>query len=178
MVNAALFAIGRDLYVNVLAASSLVDSRFRILLYKSYGLTVGKHTIIMPRCFIGGCHITIGDRCFLNYGCFLDNLGPISIGDDCSIGMEAMLCTSTHKLGPSSRRAGAPIGKPIVLGSGCWIGARAIILPGVTVGSGSIIGAGAVVTKDCEPNGLYCGSPARLVRRLISDSEESEGANP
>jgi maltose O-acetyltransferase len=104
-------------------------------------------------------------------------LAPISIGDDCSIGMEVLLCTSTHELGPSSCRAGDLAGKPIVISNGCWIGARSIILPGVTIGSGSIIGAGSVVTKDCGPNGLYCGSPAQLVRKLISHPEELKSAS-
>jgi maltose O-acetyltransferase len=178
MLNLALFGVWRDLYVNCLAASPLLGSRLRILLYRSYGLTVGKHSTISPRCFIGNCHIVIGERCFINYGCFLDNLASISIGDDCAIGMEVMLCTSTHELGPSSRRAGVLAGKPIVIGNGCWIGARAIILPGVTIGPGSIIGAGSVVSKDCEPNGLYCGSPAQLVRKLIFHPEELKSASP
>ncbi len=177
MFNIELFGMWRDLYLNCLAASPLLGSQFRILLYRSYGITVGKQSIISPRCFIGDCHITIGKRCYLNYGCFLDNLAPISIGDDCSIGMEVLLCTSTHELGPSLRRAGPFAGKPIIIGNGCWIGARAIILSGVTVGPGSIIGAGSVVTKDCEPNGLYCGSPARLVRKLSSAREESRSAS-
>jgi maltose O-acetyltransferase len=177
MFNIALFGVWRDLYVNCLAASPLLGSRVRILIYRSYGLTVGKHSLISPRCFIGNCSITIGKRCFLNYGCFLDNLAPITIGDDCSIGMEVLLCTSTHELGPDSRRAGALAGKPIVIGNGCWIGARSIILPGITIGPGSIIGAGSVVTKDCEPNGLYCGSPAQLVRKLIIHPEDSKSAS-
>ena len=53
----------------------------------------------------------------------------------------------------------------VVLGrDGCWIGARAVILPGVTIGEGTIIGAGSVVTKDCEPGAVYVGVPARRVR--------------
>ncbi|WP_249354641.1 DapH/DapD/GlmU-related protein [Rhodococcus sp. USK13] len=60
-----------------------------------------------------------------------------------------------------------------MVGDGCWIGAGAIILPGVTVGEGCVVGAGAVVTRDCSPNGLYVGSPARRVRDL--DTESSVG---
>lgn len=58
------------------------------------------------------------------------------------------------------------IHKPITVGKGCWIGANAIILPGVTIGDGCIIGAGAVVNKDCAPNGLYVGVPTKRVRDL------------
>ena len=169
MLKVVLQAMWRDLYVNCLAASPLVGSRVRRILYRSYGISVGRWSTISPRCFLGNRFIAIGERCFLNYGCFLDNLGSISIGNDCSIGMEAMLCTSTHEVGPSSKRADVAFGKPIVIGDGCWIGTRAIILPGVTIGPGAIIGAGAVVTKDCEPDGVYYGSPARLIRKLSSN---------
>lgn len=63
-------------------------------------------------------------------------------------------------------RGGEVISMPIKIGGGCWIGARAVILPGVTVGNGCIIGAGAVVAKDCEPDGMYAGVPAKRVRDL------------
>jgi maltose O-acetyltransferase len=133
-------------------------------LYRIYGLKVGTGSFISPRCFVNDRQIVIGDRCYVNYGCFLD--GPVTIGNDCLVGMEALLCASSHEIGPTSRRAGANKSAPVVIGNGCWIGARAIILPGVTIGEGSIVGAGAVVTKDCEPNSLYAGSPAHLIRRL------------
>jgi maltose O-acetyltransferase len=61
-----------------------------------------------------------------------------------------MLVTSSHELGPGSRRAGALEGKAIAVGYGCWIGAGAIILPGVTVGPGCIVASGAVVTRACD----------------------------
>ena len=170
MLKDILQAMWRDFYVNCLASSPLVSSRVRRLLYRSYGVNVGRWTTIAPHCFVGNRFIAIGERTFLNYGCFLDNLGSISIGSDCSIGMEVMLCTSTHEVGSGSKRAGDAFGKPIVIGDGCWIGTRAIILPGVTIGSGVIIGAGAVVTKDCEPDGVYYGNPARLIRKLPANS--------
>lgn len=69
-----------------------------------------------------------------------------------------------HVAGISCQLAGSP--QPITVGDGCWIGARAVILPGVTIGDGCVIAAGAVVSKDCAPNGMYAGVPARRIREL------------
>nr|WP_243895920.1 acyltransferase [Paenibacillus sp. F411] len=77
-----------------------------------------------------------------------------------------MFCTDTHEIGTSDERGGERKLLPIKVDDGCWIGARVTILPGVTVGQGCIIAAGAVVTKDCEPNGLYAGVPARRIKDL------------
>ena len=91
---------------------------------------------------------------------------PIVIGARCNIAMQVMFCTENHEIGDASRRAGALVCAPISVGDGCWIGTRAIILPGVSIGEGCIIAAGAVVNRDCAPNGLYAGVPAKRVRDL------------
>lgn len=77
-----------------------------------------------------------------------------------------MICTTTHYIGDENKRAGNSLRKPITIGRGCWIGTRSIILPGVTIGDGCIIAAGSVVNKDCEPNGLYAGCPAKRIKNL------------
>jgi acetyltransferase-like isoleucine patch superfamily enzyme len=76
------------------------------------------------------------------------------------------MTTSYHEIGASQRRQGAIEQQPIRVGAGTWIGTRAVVLPGVTIGPGCVIAAGAVVTKDCEANGLYMGLPAVRVRDL------------
>ena len=81
-----------------------------------------------------------------------------------------MFCTSTHALGTPARRAGQPTVAGIVVGDGCWIGTRATLLPGVTVAPRCIVAAGAVVTRDTRPDGLYGGVPAVLLRELAADS--------
>jgi acetyltransferase-like isoleucine patch superfamily enzyme len=77
-----------------------------------------------------------------------------------------MLCTSGHRIGSAERRAGVYVADPIAIGDGSWIGTRAVLLGGVTVGAGCMVAAGAVVVADCQPNGLYAGTPARRVRDL------------
>lgn len=80
--------------------------------------------------------------------------------------MDVLFCGVTHEIGDSRKRAGKPIGKDIVIKNGSWIGARVTILPGVTVGEGCIIAAGSVVTKDCLPNTMYGGVPAKFIKSL------------
>lgn len=160
-----------DFYVNSLAATSFLPNKIRMHLYRSYGLKIGEETLISPRCYIAGRNVVIGQHSYLNYECFLD-AGPIVIGDYCSLGMGVLLCTSGHAIGPSDHRSGLRYQKKVIVGDGCWIGARSVILPGVTIGHGTIIGAGSVVTKDCEADSLYCGNPARLVRRLAPDGSD------
>lgn len=80
--------------------------------------------------------------------------------------MRLLFTTSTHEIGDSQCRAGELIRRPIEVGKGCWIGAGAVILPGIIIGDGCVIGAGAVVNRDCDPNRLYVGVPARRIKEL------------
>jgi acetyltransferase-like isoleucine patch superfamily enzyme len=82
-----------------------------------------------------------------------------------------MLLTTGHDLGPHEQRAGELTAAPIVVGDGAWIGARSVVLPGITVGPGAVVAAGSVVTTDCEPDGLYAGVPAVRKRELPTDGD-------
>ncbi len=155
----------RDAVLNSVAASVLLPRGVRCLIYRLVGMDVD--TIgISARCFVGGPNISIGCGTHVNYGCFFDTLARISIGENCAIAMGVYLITSTDAIGTSSERAGALLGKSISIGNGCWIGARATVLPGVNIGEGCIVAPGSVITHDCQPNGLYAGNPARFIRRL------------
>jgi maltose O-acetyltransferase len=121
---------------------------------------------IAPRCYFGTNNVVIGRGTFVNRGCVFDGMSQIRIGERCALGMEVMLVTSTHPIGSHERRAGDVESLPLIVGDGCWIGARATILPGVTVGAGAVIAAGAVVVSDCDPDTVYAGVPARAVRSL------------
>ena len=118
--------------------------------------------------FEGG-ELLIGARTFVNYGCSLAATGRVSIGADCLLGPYVNITDNAfHDLRDRARQ---PEPRPVIIGNGVWIGVRAIILPGVTVGDGAVIGAGSVVTKDVPPNGVVAGNPARLLRVL--DSEQT-----
>ncbi|GEA89832.1 acyltransferase [Cellulomonas cellasea] len=156
----------RDVTLNTLCASALVPRAARWRLLRALGLDIPGWCAVAPGCWFGGRRITIGRDSTVNYGVFFDNSARITIGERCDIGMLVMLCTGTHTLGDAGRRAGAATAAPIELGPGVWVGARAVVLPGVHIGAGCVIGAGAVVAKDCPPHGLYVGVPARRVREL------------
>lgn len=90
----------------------------------------------------------------------------ILIGERCDIGHGVELNPGSHLMGDSIRRAGSPTARSIRIGDGCWIGARALILGGVTIGNSSVIAAGAVVIANVPPNSLVAGVPARIKRVL------------
>lgn len=97
---------------------------------------------------------------------YSDVSASISIGSRCDIGPEVSFVTGSHNIGNAYRRAGSGYCRDIVIGDGCWIGARAIILGGVRIGDGSVIGAGAVVVRSVPPNCIVAGVPARKLRDL------------
>jgi maltose O-acetyltransferase len=159
------YSLFQDFLLNRVIGSILVPVQLRWRLLRVAGMPLAPSRI-SPHCWFGGTAITIGHDTFVNRECYFDNSGPISIGARCNVGMQVLFTTSHHHDGTARRRAGATLGTPITVGDGCWLGARVIVLPGVTIGSGCIVGAGSLVTTDCEPHGLYLGSPARRIRDL------------
>jgi acetyltransferase-like isoleucine patch superfamily enzyme len=150
--------------VNATVMSWVMPKRLRAPLLRIWGADVAPARI-SAGCFFGGTDIRIGAS-YLNRRVFLDNTARISIGHGCHIGMETLIVTSTHQVGPPTGRAGTVQGRPVTIGDGCWVGARATVLPGVSIAPGCIVAAGAVVTSDCAPNGVYGGVPARRLRDL------------
>lgn len=113
-----------------------------------------------------GGRLEIGERTLVNFGCSLVAMGLVSVGADCHIGPHTMMLDNDfHRVEPE-RRLERPPSRPIVIEDNVWIGARVIVLPGVTIGHGSCIGAGSVVTSDVPPRALAAGVPARLIREL------------
>lgn len=154
----------RNSWLNVLAGSGLVTRGLRLALYRAGGVKVGNANIYPHLRFLGSATVTIADGVMINVSVTIDNKASVTVGENVHIAPEVYIGTSTHTVADGSRRAGAVENLPIVIGRGAWIGARAIILPGVTVGEGAVIAAGAVVTKDCEADTLYGGVPARALR--------------
>lgn len=129
-------------------------------------LEVGDHFKIWSTfrtTFVSGWgRIRIGNRVFINCGVVLFSVHAITIEDDVAIANEAYL-TDTNSHGVEGR---GPADGPIVIGRGSWIGARAIILPNVTIGQRVVVAAGSVVTRDVPDDVLVAGNPARVVRQL------------
>ncbi len=113
-----------------------------------------------------GGELTIGDRTFVNYGVSIGATRSITIGAGCSLGPYVNIVDSAfHRIEPE-RRDERPEPEPVHIGDDVWLGVRVIVLPGVTIGDGSVVGAGSVVTGDIPERSLAVGSPARVVRRL------------
>ena len=151
-----------NLTVNILAASPWLTGRIRERLYRSGGIEPNG-TQIRTGCWFFSSKVSFGRGGMINAGCYFENREEIHLGKNVFIGPQVLIGTSSHELGLAEQRAGKYAGAPVAIGDGCWIGARAIILPGVTVARGCVIAAGAVVTRSTEPDGLYAGVPA--VRR-------------
>ena len=154
----------RNLIVNSLASATWMPRVARMAIYRAMGLRVLTPRVAEHCRFDGTGSIRIGRGTFVNTDCHFDALAAIAVGEDCALAMGVLICTSTHELTPNGFDPKS-IGKDVVIGDRCWLGARATILPGVTVGDDVVIAAGAVVTKDCEPNSIYGGVPARRLRR-------------
>ena len=151
---------------NAIIKSYLFPTSARKTALRLLGVRAGRGSGIRAGVTITGPNLTLGDEVFVNFGVVLNTSAGIVLEDGVALGLDVMLTTIDHEFGPPSRRAGEPVRMPIRVGAGTWIGSRALVLPGVTIGSGCIIGAGSVVNRDCEPNGLYVGVPARRVREL------------
>ena len=154
-----------SILLNRLIASVVIPERVRWRLYRAAGLDVHR-ALISFGCFVGGRAVSIGEGSFINTRTFIEASAPVTVGRRVSIGMDTAIITSAHEPGDSTRRAGVVAPQPVRIGDGCWLGARVLVLPGVKIGPGCVIAAGAVVTRDCEPHGLYAGIPARRIREL------------
>jgi maltose O-acetyltransferase len=113
----------------------------------------------------GETNISIGKNVHVTNNCILDGRGGLSIGDDTMVGFETLIVTGTHNYEQADiliRMQGA-YRSPVAIGKDVWLGARTIILPGVTIGDGAVVAAGAVVTRDIPPYAIAGGVPARVI---------------
>ena len=113
-----------------------------------------------------GCNIYVGENFYTNYDVVILDVCKVTIGKNCLIAPQAGIYTACHPLERDVRTDGLELGKPITIGDDCWIGGRAVILPGVTLGDNVVVGAGAVVTKSFPSNVVIAGNPAKIIKRL------------
>ncbi len=118
-----------------------------------------------------GRNIHIGKRVFINSCCQFQDQGGIYIGDGCLIGHSVILATLNHHLAPERRQNLSHA--PIRIGRGVWLGARATVLAGVTIGDHAVIAAGAVVTRDVPARAIVGGIPAKILRSIDDQRQSS-----
>jgi maltose O-acetyltransferase len=148
-----------------------VGGRLRAYALRLVGFRIAHGVVFheLPRIIGTGdvySRLELGRSSFINVGCLFDLSDRIVIGERTALAQEVMILTSTHMIGSALYRSGDFAVMPVTIGSGAWLGARCTILPGVTIGSGSIVAAGAVVQRDVPPNTLVGGVPARVIRSL------------
>ena len=115
----------------------------------------------------GGSHVHFGSNIYANYNLTLVDDGHIYIGDWVQFGPNVTVATAGHPVLPELRKEKFyQFNKDVHIGEGAWIGAGAIIMPGVTIGKWSVIGAGSVVTKDIPDGVVAYGNPCRVAREI------------
>ncbi|MFR7589984.1 MAG: sugar O-acetyltransferase [Longibaculum sp.] len=113
-----------------------------------------------------GYHIHLGENVFINTTCYFMDCASITLGDYVFVGPSCGLYTASHPFDKERRNAGLENAKPIVIESYVWLGANVTVLPGVTIGEGSVIAAGSVVSKDIPPYVIAGGVPCRVMKKI------------
>ncbi len=145
--------------------SSISVDEIRTVLSEIWGQDIDSSTtILVPFSTNFGKHTRIGKNVFVNHGCSFLDLGGITIEDDVLLGHQVKLVTENHPVDPANRKSLDL--KSIHIQKNAWIGAGAIILPGVTVGENAIVAAGAVVTQDVPSNTIIGGVPAKHIKNI------------
>lgn len=145
---------------------SLGSKKFRGFLCRKLFKKVGKNINIEHGAFFGaGRDIEIGQNSGLGLHCRVS--GPLKIGDHVMMGPDVLIYTQNHQMSRTDipmMQQGNAEKKPVTIGNDVWIGARAIILPGIFIGDGAVIAAGAIVTKNVEAYAIVGGNPARIIK--------------
>jgi maltose O-acetyltransferase len=144
------------------ATLDMDPARRRELLVERFA-AVGDGVVVRPPFHCDyGFNISLGSGVFLNFNCVILDVVAVAIGDRSQIGPGVQILAADHPRDAAARATGLEFGRPVRIGSDVWVGAGAIILPGVSVGDGALIGAGSVVTHDVPPGATAFGNPARL----------------
>jgi maltose O-acetyltransferase len=144
------------------AALDMEPAERHALLVERLGV-VGEGAVIRPPFHCDyGFNIRLGAGAFLNFNCVILDVVEVTIGDRAQIGPGVQILAADHPRDPVQRASGLEFGRPVRIGRDVWIGAGAIILPGVTIGDDVLVGAGSVVTRDVSDGLTVFGNPARV----------------
>lgn len=154
---------------NHLAPSDLV-SRRRIL--NELMGRVGERVTIEPPFYCDyGTNLILGDDVYFNTGCVVLDCGVVEIGPGAKLGPGVQIATAYHPTDPEARRSGVELARPIKIGANAWIGAGAILCPGVEIGHDTTVGAGSVVTRNLPAGVIAAGTPCRVLRSARPETE-------
>lgn len=145
----------------------------RMALLKEILAEVGENCYVEPPLHANwGCHTHFGNNVYANFNLTLVDDTDIYVGDSVLFGPNVVVAVAGHPVDPELRRKVAQFNLPVHIGNNVWIGAGAIILPGITIGDNSVIGAGSVVTKDIPANVVAVGNPCRVLREIGEHDRE------
>lgn len=156
-----------DLLCRQLNALPMSEIALRMQMLRQLLGQVGENCVINPqfRCDYG-CNIRMGENVFINYNCVILDCAPVTFGDNVFIAPNCGFYTAGHPVDYPIRNAFLEFAKPITVGDNVWIGGNVVVLPGVSIGSGSVIGAGSVVSRDIPENVVAVGNPCRPIRSI------------
>ena len=120
----------------------------------------------------GGKHVHFGKNVYANFNLTMVDDTDIYVGDYTMFGPNVTVATAGHPINPELREQAYQFNMPIRIGKNCWIGAGAILTPGVTIGDNTVIGAGSIVTKDIPANVVAVGNPCRVMREIGEHDRE------
>lgn len=120
----------------------------------------------------GGKHVHFGKNIYANFNLTLVDDTHIYVGDYTMFGPNVTVATAGHPILPELRQKGYQYNAPVHIGKNCWIGAGAVIVPGITIGDNVVIGAGSIVTKNIPSNTVAVGNPCRVLREVNEHDRE------
>lgn len=150
-------------FINPLNASS----GLKVMLLRMFGAKVGKGVVIKPAVNIKyPWKLTVGNHSWIGEKVWIDNLADVSIGANCCLSQGAMLLCGNHNFRKTTFDL---VVKEITLEEGAWVGAFAVVCPGVTMKSHSVLAVNSVASETLQPYSVYKGNPAVFIRERIID---------
>lgn len=146
----------------LLRSSVITSSPFRCWLLRLFGARIGESVYIKPGVRVKfPWYLEVRDHSWIGEDVWIDNLSQVTIGPHACISQGAYLCTGNHDWSSTNMKL---FRRPIVCGRGSWVGARAVVCPGVTIGEGAVLTAASVASKNVPPFEIHGGNPALFVR--------------
>lgn len=144
------------------------DTKRRAELLRQMFAEIGENCYFEPPLYSNfGCrHVHVGNNVYGNFGVTFVDDADIFVGDCVMLAPHVVIATAGHPVLPALRERGMQFNRSVHIGRNVWIGAGAVVLPGVSVGENSVIGAGSIVTKDIPPDVVAAGNPCRVLREI------------